>query len=144
MSHSIGREIAVLNSKIQMYVDRVMKQLDLSCGTFRFLIELYEKEGLSISEISRLAECDIGTASRGVDHLVNKGYAIKLDDENHGKKKIVKLTEKGIEAREPVLEALNEVSTILLEGMNSDEEQVLRNSISKMKVNILAQLKGNK
>lgn len=140
MSQSIGKEFAILNRKIQMYVDRAMKPLDLNAGTFRFLIDLYENEGLSISELSRKAECDIGTTSRGVDHLVQKGYAIKENDENHGKKKLVKLTEKGIKAREPVLDRLNVLTSILMDGMDSEEENALRTTIAKMKVNILAKL----
>lgn len=134
------RELAVLNRKIQMYVDRDMKPLDLSSGTFRFLIELYKNEGLSISDLSRMAQCDVGTTSRGVDHLVQKGYAIKVDHENHGKKKLVKLTEKGIESRKPVMDRLHGFTEILMDGMDSEEEKALRDSIAKMKANILAKL----
>ena len=97
----MGKELMnlmMLNSKIyrntQSYLDKVLKQYDLSSGSFRYLFIMEQNEGLCQSRISELIGHDKAMSARTISRLTEVGYVVKIEDQLDSRAYKLYLTDK--------------------------------------------------
>lgn len=87
-----------LNNKIfrttQVYLDKVLKQYELSSGSYPYLLILRENEGISQSKISSELGYDKAMSARTITKLINLGYLDRKEDEFDSRAYKLYLTEK--------------------------------------------------
>ena len=75
-----------LNNKIfrktQVYLDKVLKEYELSSGSYPYLLILMENEGISQNKISEELGYDKAMSARTITKLINLGYLDRKKDES--------------------------------------------------------------
>lgn len=78
--------ISVMYRSTQKYYDRNLQDLHLTYAQLPILIMIYENEGISMREISKIGVYDKGTISKSVKHLEQQGFIFvqssKVDKRN--------------------------------------------------------------
>jgi DNA-binding MarR family transcriptional regulator len=138
--NSVGRTLAVLNLKINAYMNSVMKQHNLSSGTMGFLGDLFYKDHICQEELSQIVGCDKGTTARAVSQLEKKGYVKRIPHESHGKKKLVVVTEEAHEIKDKMLDDLKSITGILFTGIDEEEQKMFIRTLSKMNENLIKRI----
>ena len=73
------------NNKIyrntQSYLDKILKQYNLSSGAYPYLMVLEKNEGISQINISREIGNDRAMSARTINRLIESGFIIRVQDE---------------------------------------------------------------
>jgi DNA-binding MarR family transcriptional regulator len=105
----------------QAFINCRLKPIGLSSGLFYFILELMERDGLSMQELSRAVMVDNGYTTRAVKRLVDRGYLRKRVDSADSRSYRIFLTAKGRKTSSAIQAALLEWADLVTEGV-SDEE----------------------
>src|SRR5690554_5510439 len=99
MQQSLSRLVAILHRSHAMYVNRVLKQWNITNGEVGFLMTLYQAEGRTQEQLCSILAIDKAAATRGLCSLENKGYITRQVNEQDKRCKCIYLTEKAKELR---------------------------------------------
>ena len=102
------------------FTDR-LKPLGLSSGLFYFILELSEKDSVSMQELSRAVLVDNGHTTRAVGRLVKLGYVTKSTNPDDSRSSRVTLTVKGRDAAETIRRILAEWADLITDGVTRGE-----------------------
>ncbi|MDR0199214.1 MAG: MarR family transcriptional regulator [Streptococcaceae bacterium] len=101
-------------------------------GARGLLVKLWEKDGLTNSEISELLDIKPSSVTAQVKELESQGLVERKQDENDGRVSRVFLTEKGREAQNKGRETRNGMSEKIFESLTADEQVQLRDLLQKL------------
>ena len=73
--------LSVLYRNTQKYFDRVLSRYDIGSGQLIFLLLIYEHDGITMQEVTRLSEVDKGTTTKSISRLIEQGYVEARVDE---------------------------------------------------------------
>lgn len=102
MQQSLSRLVAILHRSHAMYVNRVLKQWNITSGEVGFLMTLYQAEGRTQEQLCSILAIDKAAATRGLCSLENKGYITRQVNEQDKRCKCIYLTEKAKELRNSI------------------------------------------
>ena len=119
----------------QSFINQRLKSIGLSSGLFNFIVELGQRDGLSLSELSSAVQVNGAHTTRAIRRLVDLGYVRKVPDEMDGRGFRVYLTKSGREAEKRVMEVVQSWIDLVTENVSSDDLAAL--------VRILGQLNTN-
>lgn len=133
---------AALINKISRGIKRVKKQ-ELSDHNLRgahvsCLYYLYSADPLTSSDLCLRCEEDKATVSRTLDYLEKNGYVVRVAKETKQYKKLLTLTEKGIEAGKRIADKVNAVFDRMSECLSEEERRVLFYSLDKISTKLEA------
>ena len=74
--------LSVLTRNLQKYYDHALEQYGIGSGQLQYLFAIYEQEGITMQEVSRLGEVDKGTTTKSIQKLMEQGYTEQRTDEN--------------------------------------------------------------
>jgi pyruvate formate lyase activating enzyme len=112
--------ISVLYRNIQKYLDRALAKYDIGSGQVTFLFLINEHEGITMQEASRTAEVDKGTATKGIQKLVEQGYVEIKTDENDKRVKRLYTTQKAAAIISALYECRNECRSAIAKDVDFD------------------------
>ena len=117
-----------LNNKIfratQIYLDKVLKEYELSCGSYPYLLMLVENQGISQNKISEELGCDKAMSARTITKLIQLGYLDRKKDEDDFRANKLYLTEKANVTIPKVLQEIHKlIDTITMDL--SEEEKII-------------------
>ncbi len=132
----IGRYVSQMYRKGNAYIGKQLSDIGVGSGQFMFLLELYRKDGRSQEELSEILSIDKGTTARAIKKLEGDGFLYRERDENDKRAYKIYLTDKGNDAKQPILDALKSWEDIITSRLSSEERiilDLLLNKISRCK-----------
>lgn len=128
------------NSKIfrhtQIYLDKVLKNFELSSGSFYYLFILEQNEGISQNRISKELDTDKAMSARTIIKLISLGYIYKNEDETDSRAYKLYLTEKAKDILPKIHEEVNKILNLLTENLDQEEKRITMNSLKKILTNL--------
>ena len=133
---NFGRLISILYRKAHVYKAYHLKKYNITVSEQPFLNVLYKKDGVSQDDLSKYLCIDKASTARAIQSLINKGFAVKVKDENDKRINRIFLTEKGLATKDDVFDVLNTWSEILTSDMSSEEKELANSFLERMALNI--------
>jgi len=129
-----------LNNKIfrytQIYFDRVLKEYELSSGSYPYLLILKDKDGINQNRISEELGYDKAMTTRTLAKLINIGYLDRIKDDDDSRANKIYLTEKGKDVSVKILEKIQGLEQLITLDLNEEEKVVTIESLNKILCNI--------
>ena len=129
-----------LNNKIfrksQVYLDKVLKEYELSSGSYPYLLILRSNEGSSQNKISEELGYDKAMSARTIVKLIKIGYLYREKDDGDARANKLYLTDKAKKTIPKILEHLHELVGLITTDLNEQEKIVTIDSLSKILNNI--------
>ena len=129
-----------LNNKIfrttQGYLDKVLKEYDLSSGSYPYLLILKENEGINQNKISKELGYDKAMSARTIIKLIKLGYLNREEDEDDSRAYKLFLTEKAKVTIPKVIKEIHELVHLITMNLNEQEKLITIDSLSKVLNNI--------
>lgn len=116
----------------QSYTDEAMVKLNLTSGTYPFLLVLYRKEGINQNEISRELNVDKAMSARSIKKLIDLEYIEKKEDEKDSRAYKLYLTEKGRAIVPEIKIEIQQWIKIITKDFSNNEEALLEELLSKV------------
>ena len=135
----MGKEpmnLMMLNSKIyrntQSYLDKVLKQYDLSSGSFRYLFIMEQNEGLCQSRISELIGHDKAMSARTISRLTEVGYVVKIEDQLDSRAYKLYLTDKARLILPQIRKEIDKLIELITGELTAEEKEISLSSLVKV------------
>jgi len=129
-----------LNNKIfrtsQVYLDKVLKEYNLSSGSYPYLLILIKNEGISQNIISEELACDKAMSARTISKLIDLGYIDRKKDEDDSRANKLYLSEKAKAIVPKVLKEIHNLIDLITKDLNKDEKSITLASLDKILNNI--------
>jgi len=129
-----------LNNQIlrttQVYLDKVLKEYELSSGSYPYLLKLRGNEGISQNKISEEIGCDKAMSARMITKLINLGYLDRNKDETDSRAYKLYLTEKANIIIPKVLNKIHGLVELITIDLREDEKRITMDSLNKILNNI--------
>jgi len=129
-----------LNNKIfrntQGYLDKMLKEFELSSGSYPYLLMLYENEGINQNKISKELGYDKAMSARTITKLIKLGYLDRIKDETDSRANKLFLTLKAKVVIPKVLHKIHELVYLITEDLNEEEKNITIDSLKKVLSNI--------
>ncbi|MBP3891448.1 MAG: anaerobic ribonucleoside-triphosphate reductase activating protein [Solobacterium sp.] len=130
--------LSILYRNMQKYFDRVLAKYEIGSGQLFYLFYIYENEGISMQETSRISEVDKGTTTKSINRLIEQGYVRAQTDENDHRVKRLYTTAKAAEIMNDLYELRNEYRNILANGVAFDAfEEMLAQACENSRTEIV-------
>ena len=113
-----------------------LNALGLYAGQEKFLLLLWEQDGLMQSQIAESMYVEQATVTQVLDHLARAGLIQRSRDEQDGRISRVYLTEHGKALQEPLLLAWKELEERTVQGLNETEKTLLRRLLLHLSANL--------
>ena len=128
--------LMMLNSKIyrntQSYLDKVLKQYDLSSGSFYYLFVMEKNEGLCQSRISELIGHDKAMSARTISRLTEAGYVVKIEDQLDSRAYKLYLTDKARLILPQIREEINKLIELITGDLTAEEKEITLSTLVKI------------
>lgn len=125
-----------LNNKIfrstQVYLDKVLKEYELSSGSYPYLLILNKNEGISQNKISKKLGCDKAMSARTITKLIKLGYLDKKENEVDSRAYKLYLTQKAKCTIPIVLHKIHELVDLITNNLDEQEKVITINSLNKV------------
>jgi len=129
-----------LNSVIfrssQVYLDKVLKEYELSSGSYPYLLILKDNEGISQSKISEELVRDKAMTARTITKLIKLGYIDKRKDESNYKSNKIYLTDKAQAVIVQVIDKIDNLIQLMTTDLSEQEKLNTLESMNKILNNI--------
>ncbi len=121
-------DISVLYRYTQKYFDRHLAQYGIGSGQMIFLLLINEHEGITMQQLTVMADFDKGTTTKNLQRLVEQDYIVIGTDENDKRVRRLYTTRKTRDIINNLYEIRNECCNQLMKGLNNEEveEQIHR------------------
>lgn len=129
-----------LNNKIfrtsQVYLDKVLKEYDLSSGSYPYLLMLNKNDGINQNKISEELGYDKAMTTRIITKLIKLGYLDRIKDEDDNRSNKIYLTEKAKAVVVNILDEIHKLIQLITIDMNEKEKVITIDSLNKILNNI--------
>ena len=129
-----------LNNKIfrytQIYLDKVLKEFELSSGSYPYLLILKDKDGINQNRISEELGYDKAMTTRTLAKLINIGYLDRIKDDDDYRANKIYLTDKGKDVCVKILDKVYELVQLITTDLNEEEKVTTIESLNKILCNI--------
>ncbi len=114
----------------------LLATIDLYVGQEMFLLQLWRRDGLSLSEMAELVHVQPATASRMLDRMEAAGLVKRRPDIEDGRVSRIFLTQEGRVLHQPVRDVWAELENISMANLTADERIVLRRLLLQVYQNL--------
>jgi DNA-binding MarR family transcriptional regulator len=112
--------------------------LEITASQFQVLRSLWESDGVTTSCLTQDASSDGGTVTGILDRLENKGL-IRRERSTQDRRAVqIWLTDEGRALEEPLMEIINEINGLALDGLSERQQTQLLKALDKVRENINA------
>jgi len=126
----------MLNSKIyrntQIYLDKVLKEYELSSGSCPYLFILQENEGISQNKLSEEIGNDKAMSARTITKLIGLGYVYKEQHERNSRAYRLYLTAKAKEVMPDIHEEIQAMVNLITAELSEEEMLITMRSLKKI------------
>lgn len=126
------RLLRLYNQMIAAFNTHIEKQFSLSLGEFRVLMTLGRMESAASHEIAEATGIGTMNISRAVASLTRKGQVSATVDRKNKRRKILRLTDKGLDRFVQLNPTAEIVAKYMVEGIADDELVLFSRLITRM------------
>jgi len=133
MEHqSIGRLIAILHRRSQIFTNKALKEFSLTSAEYPSLLALYHREGQTQEELSSYLYIDKAAITRIIKSLVSKGFVIKKQDLQDKRCNRIFLTEKAKLKQEDIHKRVVQWNAFITESLDQETYVNTYNALQRM------------
>ena len=125
MKFSIGRLVSILHRQSQVYINKSLKEFNITSAEYFFILYLYSHEGISQDELSTYLYIDKSATARAIKSLEQKDYVIKRKDPFDKRFNRIFLTEKAKKYKGEIKKRVNKWSEFLTEDLDKETVDTL-------------------
>lgn len=140
---SIARWISVLHRQFQIYLNRELKDYEINSSEYIFLVNLYEKDGISQERLSTNLFINKAATARAISRLEKLGYVERTRDPKDSRAYLVTLTAKGLEMRNFIQTKLVYWTQTISTSLTPQEASEFTQKLKQMSEYALAETKGD-
>ena len=112
--------------------------LEITASQFQVLRSLWENDGVTTSALTQDASSDGGTVTGILDRLENRDL-IRRERSTRDRRAVqIWLTDEGRALEEPLMEIINEINGLALDGLSERQQAQLVKALDKVRENINA------
>jgi DNA-binding MarR family transcriptional regulator len=137
----LGAEIRQTNNLIKAYIDRTLEsqlreRLTGIEGMTLGYIFRHQGEEIVAKDIMERSRTSKATTSQTLSGLEKKGYIQMQPSHSDKRKKVITLTDKGLQVEAEFKEIFIGISLKVKEGVTPEEEETVRNVLKKIRANV--------
>ncbi len=136
MERSIGRLVSILYRKNQVYLNMVLKPLNITASEIPILMCLFSHDGASQEALSSYISIDKASTARAVQALLEKGYIVKEKDSADKRANKIFLTKYAFDNENIIQNLLDDWTEFLTQGMDEKSVnimfEILENMVEKI------------
>ena len=118
--------------KTQAHMDIVLKEYELSSGSYPYLLELRGNEGIHCENLSKKLGVDKAMSTRTIRKLVQLGYLTKIPDELDSRASKLYLTEKARDCIPEILTRLEQWIDFITDDLSEPDKNSVFESLAKI------------
>lgn len=131
---SFGKYISALYRHNQIIINNALQSTGLGSGQYLFLISIARNPGINQKDLTTALNIDKATTAKALAKLEEHDYICRLKDKKDHRYYNIFLTEKGKDYLPELKTHLQQITSILSEGM-TDEEIVLASRLFEIMIN---------
>ncbi len=132
IERSIGKVISILYRQSQIYMNYVLKDLNLNSSEYIFIMTLFNNEGINQEELSSLLLIDKAATARAIKSLESKKMVKREKDIFDKRSNKIYTTEIGKLKKEKIKKALKGWTQVLTEGMDEKTIATVFSALTSM------------
>jgi MarR family transcriptional regulator for hemolysin len=101
-----------------------------------FLMELYQQDGLTQSEMHKRIGIEQPTAVRTLDRMERDGLVLRKQSPKDRRALFIKLTDKGKQYQDIILSCAKELNDFALKGFADNDKALLNQLVNRLNVNL--------
>ena len=121
--------VSLLHRKQTAFLNRKLKDVELSSGLYPLLVKSYKNEGISQEELADELHINESTVTRNLEKLEKKELITRTPEK---RKKIIKVTTKGAEIAQKVMDYDDEWDETLKKSLKDSEYHDFRKLLIKI------------
>lgn len=132
MQFSMARNLSFIYRSYHKYMNKALKDINVSAGEFPILLALSHHEGIGQNELSRIVRMNKSLVSRNVQILSNKGFILINQNSECNNKNILSLSDEGKKLM-PLIEREKTIwEDAVLKDFTSKERECFFNMLNKL------------
>lgn len=132
LERNIGYQLIRLMRAHRQLADTLLSAHGLHVGQEILLVQLWDAEGLTQSQLGERLEIEPSTVSKMISRMEKAGLVTRQPDPDDARISRIYLSEQGRELRGAVLAAWDELEARLVSGLDELERALLRRLIAQM------------
>ncbi|MCE5285374.1 MAG: MarR family transcriptional regulator [Pelosinus sp.] len=132
MLDTVGFFISRTQSKMQKKFLQKLKPYGVTPEQWALFAMLSEKEGISLTDLSRTSLKDKPYTTRLIDRMGKNGYIRREESQDDKRSCLIFLSKKGGELRNEILPIINELNQKVMETLTEDEVKQLKFLLNKL------------
>ncbi len=118
--------------KTQAHLDIVLKDYHLSSGSYPYLLELRDNEGINSEKLSKKLNVDKAMSTRTIRKLIQLGYLTKVPDELDSRAFRLYLTDEARECIPGIVKKISQWIDYITEDLNEEENRLVTHLLIKI------------
>lgn len=132
MEKSIGRLVSILYRKNQIYLNMVLKPLNITASEIPILMCLFNHDGVSQEKLSSYISIDKASTARAVQALLEKGYIVKEKNSVDKRANKIFLTQYALDNKKDIQKLLDEWTEFLTQDMDEQSVNIMFETLETM------------
>ena len=117
------------------YIDRDFVDDDISLVELPFLLRIRFSDKGTQKDLVNLFKVSDGYTAKLLRRFELAGLIERIEDPSNRRRKLVKLTDKGIKRTDKILEYIDYWEETVMDGMDDDERNVMKKALFKLVLN---------
>ena len=113
-----------------------LKEKNLNAFELILLSIVYKHKTCTQDKIGEITMSDGASIARSLKKLESRGFVLRQPDPNNGRRKIVELTDKGVEFYDEIRKPLQASNDTMFKGITSEEQTQLESILEKVYKNL--------
>lgn len=116
--------------------NELLKPYGITHAYTYFLMELYQQDGLTQSEMHKRIGIEQPTAVRTLDRMGRDGLILREQSPTDRRAVFIKLTDKGRQCKDIILECAKELNAIALKDFSNKDRELFNRLINQLNTNL--------
>jgi len=145
LEYSVNHRITTVAGLLKRQISRVISSSNVEITPEQWVIlnYLWEKDGLTIGELTVKSKKDFANVTRIVEKLERHDYVTKRKNSKDGRSFLVFITDKALNIKSDIEKCWAHSLGISLKNVGKKEQNTLLNTLQKIENNIISYLDGS-
>ena len=121
--------VSLLHRRQNTFLNRKLKDVNLSAGLYPLLVKTYKNKGISQEELAEALHINESTVTRNLEKLEKKELITKTPQK---RKKIINVTDEGAEIAQTIMDYDDEWDNVIKKYITPDEYENFRKTLIKI------------